>query len=56
VASLALGAVAALAVGGALGYLGGRNPIWSATRQLIALALAAGATWGAGRLFNVTVM
>jgi VIT1/CCC1 family predicted Fe2+/Mn2+ transporter len=55
VTSLALGAIAALAVGGALGYLGGRNPIWSATRQLIALALAASATWGAGRLFNVTV-
>jgi len=54
-ASLALGAVAALAVGGTLGYLGGRNPLWSATRQLIALALAASATWGAGRLFNVTV-
>jgi VIT1/CCC1 family predicted Fe2+/Mn2+ transporter len=55
VASLALGALAALVVGGALGYLGGRRVIWSAARQIVALALAAGATWGAGRLFNVTV-
>jgi len=53
--SLSLGTVAALAVGAALGYLGGRNPVWSAVRQLAALAVAAAATWGAGRLFNVTV-
>jgi VIT1/CCC1 family predicted Fe2+/Mn2+ transporter len=53
--SLALGALAALLVGGTLGYLGGRHVIWSAARQLFALALAATATWGAGRLFNVTV-
>lgn len=53
--SLALGAVAALAVGAVLGWLGGRHVAWSAARQLVALALAAGATWGAGRLFNVTV-
>lgn len=55
VASLALGAGAALAVGAALGYLGGRNPAWSALRQLAVLVIAATATWGAGRLFSVTV-
>ena len=54
-ASLALGGASALAVGGMLGYLGGRNVLWSAVRQLLVLALAAGATWGAGKLFNVTV-
>ena len=55
VGSIALGAASAIAVGGMLGYLGGRNMAWSAVRQLVALALAAAATWGAGRLFNVTV-
>jgi VIT1/CCC1 family predicted Fe2+/Mn2+ transporter len=54
-ASIALGAAAAVAVGSLLGYLGGRNILWSAARQVFVLALAAGATWGAGRLFNVTV-
>jgi VIT1/CCC1 family predicted Fe2+/Mn2+ transporter len=38
-----------------LGYLGGRNPLWGAVRQLLALCAAALATWGAGRLFDVTV-
>ncbi len=55
IASLALGCGAALGVGGVLGYLGGRNPLWGAVRQLLALCAAALATWGAGRLFNVTV-
>jgi VIT1/CCC1 family predicted Fe2+/Mn2+ transporter len=53
--SLALGAGAALVIGGALGRLGSNNVFWSALRQLIALTLAASATWGAGRLFKVTV-
>jgi VIT1/CCC1 family predicted Fe2+/Mn2+ transporter len=55
ITSLALGCGAALGVGGTLGYLGGRNPLWGAVRQLLALCAAALATWGAGRLFNVTV-
>ena len=38
-----------------LGYLGGRNVLWSAARQVLVLAVAAAATWGAGKLFNVTV-
>jgi VIT1/CCC1 family predicted Fe2+/Mn2+ transporter len=55
VASIALGGGAAVAVGGILGFLGGRNVLWSAGRQLLVLAVAAGATWCAGKLFNVTV-
>ncbi|HEY2027576.1 MAG TPA: VIT1/CCC1 transporter family protein [Myxococcales bacterium] len=53
--SVASGGLAALAVGAALGYLGGRNVAWSAFRQLLVLCLAAGATYGAGKLFDVTV-
>jgi vacuolar iron transporter family protein len=54
-ASIGLGAAAAIALGSLLGYLGGRNILWSATRQVFVLIIAAGATWGAGKLFNVTV-
>lgn len=54
-ASIALGAGAAVAVGALLGYLGGRNVIWGAARQVLVLLIAAGATWGAGKLFHVTV-
>ncbi len=54
-ASIALGGAAALVVGGMLGYLGGRNVAWSAARQLLVLAVAAAATWAAGKLFNVSV-
>jgi len=53
--SMILGGAAAIAVGGTLGYLGGRNVLWSATRQLLVLVIAAGATWGTGKLFHVTV-
>ncbi|HZX94798.1 MAG TPA: VIT1/CCC1 transporter family protein [Myxococcales bacterium] len=55
VLSIALGGTAAVLVGGALGFLGGRNVAWSAARQLLVLIIAAAATWGAGKLFNVTV-
>jgi VIT1/CCC1 family predicted Fe2+/Mn2+ transporter len=54
-ASIVLGGCAAVVVGAVLGYLGGRNTLWSATRQVLVLAVAAAATWGAGKLFNVTV-
>lgn len=53
--SIALGTAAATALGSMLGYLGGRNMLWSAARQVFVLIIAAGATWGAGKLFNVTV-
>jgi VIT1/CCC1 family predicted Fe2+/Mn2+ transporter len=55
IASIVLGGVAAIAVGAMLGYLGGRNVLWSAARQLLVLVLAATATWGAGKLFHVSV-
>ena len=55
IASMGLGAAAAVVVGGMLGYLGGRHVGWSAARQVLVLATAAAATWGAGKLFNVTV-
>lgn len=55
IASILLGGAAAVALGALLGYLGGRNILWSAARQVFVLAVAAGATWGAGKLFNVTV-
>jgi VIT1/CCC1 family predicted Fe2+/Mn2+ transporter len=55
VASMVLGGAAALLVGGVLGFLGGRNVAWSAARQLLVLIIAAAATWGAGKLFDVTV-
>jgi VIT1/CCC1 family predicted Fe2+/Mn2+ transporter len=54
-ASIALGGAAALVVGGMLGFLGGRNVAWGAARQLLVLAVAAAATWAAGKLFNVSV-
>ena len=55
IASIALGGAASAVVGGLLGYSSGRHVAWGALRQLLALVLAAGATWAAGRLFNVTV-
>src|SRR5919201_1604279 len=39
--SIILGGSAAVVVGAVLGYLGGRNILWSATRQVLVLALAA---------------
>lgn len=54
-ASIVLGTGAAIAVGALLGYLGGRNVVWGAARQVLVLIVAAGATFGAGKLFNVTV-
>lgn len=54
-ASMALAAVMALGIGGMLGFFSGRGPLWPALRQLLIVALASGATWGAGRLFGVAV-
>jgi len=54
-ASIALGAAAAVVIGAILGRLGSGKVFASAARQLLSLALAAAATWGAGRLFKVTV-
>jgi vacuolar iron transporter family protein len=54
-ASVAVAAVSALAIGGVLGHLGGRSWPWPALRQLLVLAIAAGATVLVGRLFHVQV-
>jgi vacuolar iron transporter family protein len=55
IGSVALGGVSALIIGGVLGFLGNRDIVRNALRQFVALALAAAATWGAGKLFKVTV-
>ena len=52
-ASLVLSGVAALAIGGALGYLSNRHVAWSALRQLFVVVLASAVTYGVGRLFGV---
>ena len=50
--SMGLSTVAAVAVGGVLGTFTGRSIIWSATRQLLVAAFAAGVTFGVGRLIG----
>jgi VIT1/CCC1 family predicted Fe2+/Mn2+ transporter len=52
--SVGIGVVAALAVGAALGYFTGRSTVRSAVRQLLLAAVAAGATYGIGRLVGVS--
>lgn len=54
--SALLSAVALVLVGGTLAFLAGRNPLWGATRMLLAGGLAAGVTYGVGRLVGVSVM
>jgi VIT1/CCC1 family predicted Fe2+/Mn2+ transporter len=55
-ASLVLSGVAALAIGGTLGYLSNRHVAWSALRQLFVVALASAVTYGVGRLFGVLAL
>jgi VIT1/CCC1 family predicted Fe2+/Mn2+ transporter len=55
IASIALAAAMSLTIGGALGWMSGRRPVWPALRQLLIVALAAGATWAVGRFFHVNV-
>lgn len=52
-ASVILGAVAALAVGGALARFTGRSVVWSASRQLLLSGAAAAITWGIGSAIGV---
>ena len=54
-ASVAVAGVFALAIGGLLAHLGGRSWPWPALRQLLVIAIAAGATVLVGRLFHVPV-
>lgn len=53
--SIVLGAVAALAIGGAIGYFSERSIPRAAARQLLITAAAAAITFGIGRLVGVGV-
>lgn len=53
-ASVGIGAVAALLVGGALGVLTGRSVVRAAARQLGVAAVAAAVTYGIGRAVGVS--
>jgi VIT1/CCC1 family predicted Fe2+/Mn2+ transporter len=55
VASVILGAIAAVVVGVALAKLTGRSPLWSGARQLAITAGAAAVTFAVGRLVGVGV-
>jgi VIT1/CCC1 family predicted Fe2+/Mn2+ transporter len=54
VAAIVASAVAIFAVGAAMSLLTGRSPLWSGCRMLIVGTLAAGITFGVGRLLHVT--
>ncbi|MGH9086932.1 MAG: VIT1/CCC1 transporter family protein [Acidimicrobiales bacterium] len=53
-ASVGVGAVAALMVGGSLGLLTGRSPLRGAARQLFVAAVAAAVTYSIGRVVGVS--
>jgi VIT1/CCC1 family predicted Fe2+/Mn2+ transporter len=55
VASIVIGACAALAVGALLGQFTGRSRLRSAVRQLVVVTLAAGITFGIGRLIGANI-
>jgi vacuolar iron transporter family protein len=54
-ASVAVGVVASLLVGGAVGFYTGRSPVRSALRQLAVAVLAAGVTYGIGRAVGASM-
>ncbi len=54
IASVIIGAVAALALGAAIGFMSGRNVLATAARQLAVAAIAATVTYGAGHLLGVS--
>jgi len=53
-ASVVVGALAAAAVGVVIGWLTGRSRVRSASRQLLLAAVAAGVTYGIGRIVGVS--
>ncbi len=53
--SAALGALALILVGGSLAAISGKNPLWGASRMLIAGTLAASVTYGIGFAIGSTV-
>jgi vacuolar iron transporter family protein len=54
IASVIIGAVAALALGAAIGLMAGRNVMGTALRQLAVAAVAAAVTYGVGSLLGVS--
>ena len=54
IASVIIGAIAALALGAAIGFMSGRNVLGTAVRQLIVAAIAATVTYGVGHLLGVS--
>jgi vacuolar iron transporter family protein len=54
IASVIIGAIAALALGAAIGIMSGRNVLETALRQLAVAAIAAGVTYGVGSLLGVS--
>jgi vacuolar iron transporter family protein len=53
IASIIIGAIAALALGAAIGFMSGRNVLGTAIRQLAVAAIAAAVTYGVGHLLGV---
>jgi vacuolar iron transporter family protein len=54
IASIIIGAIAALALGAAIGVFSGRNVLTTALRQLAVAAIAATVTFGVGHLLGVS--
>jgi vacuolar iron transporter family protein len=54
IASVIIGALAALALGAAIGLMSGRSALSTALRQLAVAAIAAGVTYGVGSLLGVS--
>ena len=54
IASVIIGAIAALALGVAIGFMAGRNVMGTALRQLAVAAVAAAVTYGVGSLLGVS--
>ena len=54
IASIIIGAIAALALGAAIGLMSGRNVVGTAVRQLAVAAIAASVTYGVGHLLGVS--
>jgi VIT1/CCC1 family predicted Fe2+/Mn2+ transporter len=54
IASVIIGAIAALALGAAIGAMSGRSVLSTALRQLAVAAIAAAVTYGVGSLLGVS--
>jgi vacuolar iron transporter family protein len=54
IASVIIGAIAALGLGAAIGFMSGRNVLGTALRQLTVAVVAAAVTYGVGHLLGVS--